>query len=253
MAELARTFELYFRSFPWEVLPEEAVGFDLGCGSGRWARLAAQRVGHLVCLDASMDALGVAALNAPGCLFAASAAGRLCLRTGSMDFGYSLGVLHHVPDIRLGLADSVRVLKPGAPFLVYLYYALENRPGWYRAVWRVADVMRRGISRLPVPARYAVCEVIAACVYWPLARLARLLERHGLNVEPMPLSAYRAGTFYNMRTDALDRFGTRLEKRFTKDELRSLMEAAGLEAVDVQGPPYWVAVGYKGTAPWPQA
>jgi hypothetical protein len=28
--------ELYFRIFPWDTLPANAVGFDLGCGSWRW-------------------------------------------------------------------------------------------------------------------------------------------------------------------------------------------------------------------------
>jgi hypothetical protein len=45
-----------------------------------------------------------------------------------MDFGYSLGVLHHLPDPRAGLAACVTKLKPGAPMLVYIYYAFDNRP-----------------------------------------------------------------------------------------------------------------------------
>ena len=49
-----------------------------------------------------------------------------------MDFGYSLGVLHHLEDTQAGMAACVRKLKPGAPFLVYIYYALENRPIWFR-------------------------------------------------------------------------------------------------------------------------
>ena len=49
-----------------------------------------------------------------------------------------------------------------------------------------------------------------------------------------------------MRTDALDRFGTRLEKRFTASEIRSMMGAAGLERVALsEQPPYWCAIGYK--------
>ena len=36
--ELKEMFNGYFRIFPWENLPDGAVGFDLGCGSGRWAK-----------------------------------------------------------------------------------------------------------------------------------------------------------------------------------------------------------------------
>ena len=49
-----------------------------------------------------------------------------------MDFGYALGVLHHVPNTQEGLNSCIKLLKPGAPFLVYLYYSFDNRPNWYR-------------------------------------------------------------------------------------------------------------------------
>jgi hypothetical protein len=49
-----------------------------------------------------------------------------------------------------------------------------------------------------------------------------------------------------MRTDALDRFGTRLEQRFTAAEIRQMMEEAGLEKIQFsETMPFWCAVGYK--------
>ncbi len=33
--ELNELFSRYFSLFPWEMLPESAIGFDMGCGSGR--------------------------------------------------------------------------------------------------------------------------------------------------------------------------------------------------------------------------
>jgi 2-polyprenyl-3-methyl-5-hydroxy-6-metoxy-1,4-benzoquinol methylase len=59
-----------------------------------------------------------------------------------MDFGYSLGVLHHVPDTNQGIRDCVSMLKPGAPFLLYLYYALDNRSLAYRFLWKTSDILR---------------------------------------------------------------------------------------------------------------
>ena len=64
-AEMASIFDQYFRIFPWAQLPPDAVGFDLGCGSGRWARRVAPRVGRLHCIDASADALAVASGTSP--------------------------------------------------------------------------------------------------------------------------------------------------------------------------------------------
>ena len=49
-----------------------------------------------------------------------------------------------------------------------------------------------------------------------------------------------------MRTDALDRFGTSLEQRFTRDEIKQMMCNAGLENIKFSdSKPFWVAVGFK--------
>jgi SAM-dependent methyltransferase len=250
-AELQGMFDQYFGIFPWDRLPAGAVGFDMGCGSGRWARLVAPRVGKLLCVDASADALAVARRNlasSPSCELVQASVDELPMVEGSMDFGYSLGVLHHVPDTEAGVRACVSRLKPGAPFLLYLYYAFDNRPLWFRSLWRGSDVLRRGISRMPHPARYALSQAIAASAYYPLARAALVADKLGFGgVESMPLAYYRSRSFYTMRTDALDRFGTRLEQRFTRAQMRGMMESAGLKSVRFsEGAPYWVAVGYKG-------
>jgi hypothetical protein len=163
-----------------------------------------------------------------------------------MDFGYSLGVLHNIPDTASALHACVRKLKPGAPFLLYVYYRFDNRPFWFRAIWRVSDAVRQLVSRTPFRIRSFASDGLAVTVYWPLARIARIAERLGLRVDNFPLSGYRNHSFYVMRTDALDRFGTRLEKRFTREEIGQLMEGAGLGDVRFhEGWPYWVAVGTR--------
>jgi SAM-dependent methyltransferase len=165
---------------------------------------------------------------------------------GQFDFGYVLGVLHYTPDPEAALRDITAKLKPGAPLLVYTYYALDNRPAWYRALWRASDASRRWISSLRPRPRYYLSQVIAAAIYYPLARFALLVERLGLNSDAMPLAAYRRRGFYSMRTDALDRLGSPIETRFTRAGLRDLMEGAGLERVRIsEGQPYWCAVGFR--------
>lgn len=245
-------FDGYFSEFPWDKLPQGARGFDAGCGSGRWARMVAPRVSELHCVDASDKALEVARKNLagfPGCSFHLASVSEMPFEDGSMDFGYSLGVLHHTPDTAGALAACARKLKPGAPFLVYLYYAFDNRPPWFRRVWQASDVLRRGVCRLPFRPRRAVTDVLAATVYLPLARGALALERAGFNVDVIPLSAYRDRSFYTMRNDALDRFGTRLEQRFTRAQIDAMMRAAGLERISFrEGPPHWCAVGYRASS-----
>jgi SAM-dependent methyltransferase len=247
--ELDELFGQYFSLFPWEQLPDGAVGFDAGCGSGRWAARVAPRIGALHCVDASEEALEVARRNLAGfsnCRFACATIDEMPIADGSMDFGYSLGVLHHIPDTRRALAACVKKLKPGAPILFYLYYALDNRPVLFRAMWKASDVLRKRISKLPFRARYLASQAIAAGVYWPFARTAAVLERLGLDSSQVPLHFYRDRSFYMMRNDALDRFGTRLEQRFTRAEIDRMMRDAGLERISFRdGPPYWCALGFR--------
>jgi SAM-dependent methyltransferase len=248
-AELEEVAGSYFAIFPWDRVASWATGFDLGCGSGRWAKFVAPRVGSLHCIDPSADALAVARGNLAGVTnvsFHLAGVDEIPLPDASQDFGYCLGVLHHVPDTAAGLREAVEKLKPGAPFLVYLYYAFDNRPAWFRAVWKTSDVVRRVVSKAPHPLRYAASQVLAVLVYLPFARLARLVEAAGARVDNLPLSAYRRRSFYVMRTDALDRFGTRLEQRFTRAQILDMMTGAGLrDVVFSEALPFWCAVGYR--------
>lgn len=247
--ERATIFAQYFGRFPWAALPPHARGFDAGCGSGRWAAVVADRVGELHCVDASESALTVARrqlADKTNCAFHHASVSALPFAPGSMDFGYSLGVLHHTPDPDDGLRSCVAALKPGAPFLVYLYYRFDNRPAWFRALWGASDLVRRLVSRLPSRVRFLVTDAVAALVYWPLARTAAVLERLGVGVDAFPLSYYRARSFYVMRNDALDRLGTQLERRFTRVEIQAMMESTGLERVTFSPDvPYWCALGFK--------
>jgi SAM-dependent methyltransferase len=249
VTDLQSMFDQFFRIFPWNALPSQAIGFDLGCGSGRWARFVSQRVKHLHCIDPSDAALNVAKHNlrdVSNCVFHLASVDRIPLADNSMDFGYAIGVLHHIPDTADGIRSCVRKLRAGAPLLLYLYYAFDNRPLWFRTIWRASNVVRTGISRCPFSLRYILSQLIAALVYWPLARVSFVLERLGFNVEGLPLSWYRRRSFYTLRTDALDRFGTRLEKRFTANEISKMMQEAGLERITFNDyMPYWCVVGFK--------
>jgi SAM-dependent methyltransferase len=248
-AEMQQAFREYFTIFPWESLPRDSVGFDAGCGSGRWAAMVAPRVGRLHCVDASAEALATAEKNLLGVgnvSFHRVPLDAMPLPESSMDFGYSLGVLHHLPDPQAGLKACVTKLKPGAPMLIYIYYAFDNRPAWFRLLWRASDLLRRVQSKMPFPVKSAVAEICAAFIYWPLARGAKLFERLGFNVEGLPLSAYRWRSYYSMRNDALDRFGTRLEHRMTKSQIRAMMEKAGLRDIQFSNAvPFWCAVGRR--------
>ena len=248
--EREQIFNQYFRLFPWNILSPTAEGLDAGCGTGRWAMLVAPRVGHLHLLDASPAALTVARQNlsdARNVTFHLASVSDIPLRDNSLDFAYSLGVLHHVPDTLGAIKHIAAKLKPRSPFLIYLYYALDNRPIWFRAIWRTTNVARLVISGFPNRLKSVTSGLIAAMIYWPIGRFCRLLGVLGIPTRSIPLEFYKDRSFYTMRTDAYDRFCTSLEKRFTRIEIERLLGAAGFEQIDFSDQmPFWCAVARKG-------
>jgi len=246
--EALSIFEEYFAVFPWDKLPDEPVGFDMGCGSGRWAKLVSSRVGHLHCIDPS-SAINVARkalASKSNVTFHHATIDEHLLLAESQDFGYSLGVLHHIPDTEGGIKKCVKLLKKNAPFLVYIYYDFDNRSWLYRSIWRCSDLLRRAVYRLPPVLKHVVTDLVATIVYWPVAKMSWLLEKLSVPISGIPLSYYRRHSFYTMRTDSRDRFGTPLEHRYTRQQIENMMKRAGLRDICFsEKAPFWCAVGFK--------
>ncbi len=63
----------------------------------------------------------------------------------------------------------------------------------------------------------------------------------------LPLAYYWDKSLRIMRNDALDRFGTPLEQRFSREEIRSMMIECELDDIRFsEQAPYWHVVGRKG-------
>ncbi|MCB5250063.1 MAG: methyltransferase domain-containing protein [Sulfurimonadaceae bacterium] len=242
-------FSKYFINFPFEKFGTNVVAADIGCGSGRWAKQVAPKVGILYCVDASSEALDVARGNLKGfenVVYLNQSVNDMTIPEESLDFAYSLGVLHHIPSTLNGIKASVSKLKKGGYFLVYLYYYFDNKPIYFRYIWKVSDIFRKFVSKLPAKLKFFICDMIALLVYLPLGKLSWILEKIGVNVSNIPLSFYKDTSFYTMRTDSLDRFGTQLEQRFTKEQIAAMMRSAGLcDIIFNEDAPYWVAIGKK--------
>ena len=126
----------------------------------------------------------------------------------------------------------------------------EWLPRWFRWLWQLSNVVRLLIRLLPPRPKQLVTDLIALTVYWPLARFAALVEAAGLPVASLPLSYYRRCSFYTLRTDARDRFGTPLEHRFSRAQIRQMCTDAGL--VDLRfslEAPFWCVVGFRQSIP----
>ena len=247
--ELKKIFEQYFNIFPLNELNKNLVGFDLGCGSGRWAKFIAPRVKKLNCIDPSTKAISVAKKNLTNFKninYVNSEVNKKILIKNSQDFGYCLGVLHHIPDTLNGIKICSMMLKKNAPFLIYLYYKFDNRNFLFKSLWEISDFLRLLICFLPFNIKKLFTDFLALLIYYPLAKLSYVIDKFGIKTSSMPLSFYKNKSFYTMRTDSLDRFGTKLEKRFTKSEIENLLSMSGFKDIKFsEKAPFWVATCRK--------
>jgi SAM-dependent methyltransferase/uncharacterized protein YbaR (Trm112 family) len=252
-ADQSRVFERYFDLLPPECFRLDQTVLDAGSGAGRWAFEVSRKGPRVIAVDLGQS-IEVTRANTPPDRVACVQADLLALplAPAAVDWAYSLGVLHHTQAPDVGLTNVVRSVRPGGFVLLYLYYALDQRGPVFRGVFQAVDIARRFISRQPRGAARAIATLIAASIYWPLARGGAILERAGAAglAEKIPLSFYRHLSFATMRNDSLDRFGTRLERRYTRAEMTTLMRHAGLADIHIsEGLPFWHGVGTKRADP----
>lgn len=229
---------------------ENKTCLDVGCGTGRWTKYIAKNAAHVDAVDPSMAVYSAARLLADETNVRITQAGvdTLPFEDNSFDFVFSLGVLHHIPDTAEAMKRCVEKLTSGGYFLVYLYYNFEQRGFIFKCIFGMSALIRGVVSRLPSNIKKFVCDLLAILIYWPLVQLSRFLEFVGMQAlsKKIPLSYYKSHSWNIVRNDALDRFGTPLEQRFSREEIIEMMKNAGLiEIVISEKEPYWHAVGKK--------
>jgi ubiquinone/menaquinone biosynthesis C-methylase UbiE len=238
----------YFDIVPETVFGKDKLALDVGCGSGRWSFYVADRFKQVEAVDPS-DAVSVAQkmLQNKNARVSKASVDNLPFPDESFDFVFSLGVLHHIPDTAAAMAKSVKKLKKGGWFLVYLYYDLDNRGILYKGIFSMINALRKIIYRLPQSAKKFVCDLIALFIYLPLVQFAKFLKFLRVEIwKKVPLNYYIGKSFFVMRNDALDRFGTPLEQRFSRLQIQQMMERAGLDEIEFsEQQPYWHALGKK--------
>ena len=196
---------------------KSSVAADFGAGSGRWASRLLPHFSLVYALEPSDGANKVLKnkfSKESRMKILQETVGANSIPAGSLDLAMSLGVLHHIPDTGLAIKDIASKIKGGGIFLCYLYYKLDNKPLYYRGLFWTSNSLRWVISRLPYVIRRFFARIIAALVYFPFARSAKLLENRGKDISNFPLHHYANMPFMMLQNDALDRFGTRLEQRF---------------------------------------
>ena len=212
--------------------PKNSIAADFGAGSGRWAARLLPYFSLVYALEPSDGASKVLQnkfSDVSKIKVLQETVGVNSIPLESLDLAMSLGVLHHIPDTGRAIKDVSLRIKPGGIFLCYLYYNLENKPFFYKLIFKVVNTVRQIISLLPQRIKRIVCSSIAAIIYWPLARFSKLMNKIGMNTSNIPLHHYANMPFVMLANDALDRFGTSLEQRFSKSEITEMLALAGFD------------------------
>ena len=131
---------------------------EVGCGTGDVALVARQRVGAagaVYGIDASPEMIAVAREKAARARlaldFQVGLIEALAFPDASFDAVFSSLMMHHLPDElkRRGLAEIVRVLKPGGRLLIVDIQRPTTRRGRIVASLLLHGALREGIQDLP--------------------------------------------------------------------------------------------------------
>ena len=247
---ISKICDEYFDIIDDSIVDKNSYMIDIGCGSGRWSEYFMDKVNFIEAVDPSDAVFAADTLlgEANNIRITKASIKTLPWPDETFDFGMSVGVLHHIPNTQMALNDCVKKIKKGGHFYVYLYYKLDNRGFLFKSLFYISDIIRRLVSKMPSMLKKITCDVLAVFAYMPFILFTRLLIGFGLKkmATTIPLSAYANKDFYIIRNDSLDRFGTKLEQRFTKEEIEAMMLKSGLSNIKFGNESaFWHAVGKK--------
>lgn len=238
--EWQRNFRDYVRPFEPEWFSGKLV-LDAGAGSGRHSREAARHGARVVATDLG-DAIHVARRNLPADVLTVQAdLEALPFEEGAFDMVMSIGVLHHLPDPERGLRRVARHVRPGGQLHVYLYWWPEV--AWHRTVLRWVQAVRRLTTRMPHRVLHLLCYPLAALLFAAFVLPYRFLRRWRATswlARRLPLKTYADYPFGVCVNDQFDRLSAPIEHRFSADEVRALLERAGLVDVVVLPNHGWI-------------
>ena len=204
---------------------------DVGCGTGRYAEVAAGLGGEVIGLDLSyaIDAAFTNMGRRPGMHFVQADIFKMPFRSETFDAAYSIGVLHHTPSTRGAFLKVAPLVKPDGLAAIWVYK-------WGGDYSRDLDRIRPLTIRLPKPLLYALCWVVVPMVH-AMDRIPglRRLSNH------IPTSIQGRGLAWDV-LDTFDLYGPRYQWKHHEPEVRGWFEEAGFgEIAELSFP-----VSYRG-------
>ncbi len=238
LPEQRTEFDQYFDILDLTALPDAFV-CDLGAGMGRWSYFLAQYCRQLALVDFS-DAIFVARHNlrdVENALFLMADITALPFANDSCDLAICLGVLHTLPEAPLSTVRSLERISPR--LLIYLMYAVDNRPAYFQHILRAVTVIRTHTAKISNErARRLLVTAIAVGVYRPLIAAGQMARFLGIR-HPIPLADNNVDkSLEGIRQVVYDRFFTSIEQRVTSSQINALSDTFSNVLISAN-PPYW--------------
>jgi SAM-dependent methyltransferase len=237
LPEHQREFLQYFDLMDLATLKDTRI-CDLGCGMGRWSYFLTDKCRELILVDFS-DAIFIARRNlahSDNVLFFMGDLKQLPFREDFADFIFCLGVLHHLPTSAL---DEIKRMRKYAPkLLVYLYYSLDNRPRYFRALLSLVTILRKEVSKYKNNYFRGALTWIGTIVYKFFVIVGNLVHPFGISHKVPLYETYHGKSLERIRQDVYDRFFTSIEQRYSKKEIMELEDTFS-QVIISDRIPYW--------------
>ncbi len=116
---------------------------------------------------------------------------------------------------------------------------MDNRSSHYKLLLACVTLIRSGLVK--VRSRYTrlvITEILMWLTYLPFIGLGHILARLGLKLDIPLYDAYANDSFRRSRQDVYDRYFTRIEQRFTREQIMELKDT--FKEINISdGIPYW--------------
>ena len=114
---------------------------DVGCGTGYGSAMVAPRVGEVVGVDLSGEAVerAKASNRLDNVRFVTMPATALDFPDGSFDTAYSVQVIEHIEDVKAHLAEVLRILRRGGSYVVATPNRLTYSPNGLHNAFHVRE------------------------------------------------------------------------------------------------------------------
>lgn len=213
---------------------------EIGSGTGRIVNMLLEAgAKHVVAVEPS-DAFEILCRNVkePGKVTCLKTMGDQLPAYGSLDYDFSIGVLHHIPDPNPVVKAAFGALRPGGHFFVWLYGKEGNE--LYLTLIHPLRVLTK---HLP----HSVLAILVWTIYYPLVIYIGLCRSF-----PLPLRKYLLSIFEKMspekrRLIIYDQLNPDYAKYYTKSEAEKLLFDGGFMNIRVHHRHgySWTVIGTK--------